>query len=461
MSSTLNAKKTSLIRRLMPRTLLVRFMLIIIVPTLIGQLIAVFLFYDRHWYNVSYHTSNIIVKEIESLINNYNSDKEPNHRAAQEYLNLSYQFFPYSKLKKKQPKLQDELQIFKTILDQTVKNRKIVWLNKEGKIEVLCQLKDGAMKITFPAKLLINPTTYIFVLWLIFLTIILLSVSLIFSKNQIKSILELAYMADSFGRGEEGLSAYKPSGAKEIRRAGIAFLKMKERIERQVSKRAQMLAMISHDLRTPLTRMKLQLELMEQSEETTELKEDIESMMYMINSYLDFAKGEKGEQFQIVSLNSWLAELLQSKLALNKTSTSSNIEFEADQANPKIQLKPNSFSRVIANLIDNANKYASKNNDTAKIKIKIHSTNSNVIITLEDNGSGIEDKEKELVFKAFYRTDKARDLNNSSNVGLGLAIAKEIVRKHHGRISLEDSSDLGGLLVKITLPRLLQSVHAS
>lgn len=292
------------IHKLIPQTLLARFVLIIIVPTLIGQILAVFLFYDRHWYNVSYYTSNIIANEIISLLEQDDNNLLEKNTTETNYLNLSYQFHQELNLPRKQPRISEELEIFKNIINVKINKKNIVQINDAGRIEVLFQLTDGLLKITFPAKLLMNPTAYIFVLWLIFLTILLLSVSLIFSKNQIKSILTLADAADQFGQGITRLQTFKPSGAKEIKKAGIAFLKMKERIEKQITTRTRMLAMISHDLCTPLTRMKLQLELMNKSEETEDLKEDILTMQQMIKSYLDFAKDENGEEAQIIELSS-------------------------------------------------------------------------------------------------------------------------------------------------------------
>ncbi len=429
------------IHKLIPQTLLARFVLIIIVPTLIGQILAVFLFYDRHWYNVSYYTSNIIANEIISLLEQDDNNLLEKNTTETNYLNLSYQFHQKLNLPRKQPRISEELEIFKNIINVKINKKNIVQINDAGRIEVLFQLTDGLLKITFPAKLLMNPTAYIFVLWLIFLTILLLSVSLIFSKNQIKSILTLADAADQFGQGITRLQTFKPSGAKEIKKAGIAFLKMKERIEKQISKRTRMLAMISHDLCTPLTRMKLQLELMNKSEETEGLKEDIVIMQQMIKSYLDFARGENGEEDQIIELSSWISNII------NKWSMT-NIELIATEQSVYGQIKPTNFERAISNVINNAIKYSTK------IKITICSTSTNVIIKIEDNGIGIKDEEKLLVFKAFYRSDKSRSLNNSGNVGLGLAITKEIIIDHSGTISLQDSKTLGGLLVEISLPNL-------
>lgn len=427
------------IRKFIPQTLLARFVLIIIVPTLIGQILAVFLFYDRHWYNVSYYTSNIIANEIISLLEKDDNNLLEKNTITTNYLNLSYQFYPKLTLPPTQPRLSEELEIFKNILNVKINKNNIVKLNDTGKIEVLFQLTDGLIKITFQAKLLMNPTAYIFVLWLIFLTILLLSVSLIFCKNQIKSILILADAADQFGQGLASLQTFKPSGAKEIKKAGIAFLKMKERIEKQITKRTRMLAMISHDLCTPLTRMKLQLELMKESEETEGLREDIVAMQQMIKSYLDFARGENGEESQIIELSSCISTII------NKWSMS-NIELIATEQPVYVQIKHTNFERAISNVISNAIKYSTK------IKITICSSSANVIIKIEDNGIGIKDEEKLLVFKAFYRSDKSRSLNNSGNVGLGLAITKEIIIDHNGTISLQDSKTLGGLLVKISLP---------
>ncbi|MDR0774123.1 MAG: ATPase [Rickettsia sp.] len=428
------------IHKLVPQTLLARFVLIIIVPTLIGQILAVFLFYDRHWYNVSYYTSNIIANEIISLLEQDDNNLLEKNTTETNYLNLSYQFHQKLNLPRKQPRISEELEIFKNIINVKINKKNIVQINDAGRIEVLFQLTDGLLKITFPTKLLMNPTAYIFVLWLIFLTILLLSVSLIFSKNQIKSILTLADAADQFGQGITRLQTFKPSGAKEIKKAGIAFLKMKERIEKQITKRTRMLAMISHDLCTPLTRMKLQLELMNKSEETEGLKEDILTMQQMIKSYLDFAKGENGEEAQIIELSSWLSTII------NKWSVA-NIELLATEQ-ITAQIKPINFERAISNVISNAIKYSTK------IRITVYSSSTNAIIKIEDNGIGIKDAEKLLVFKAFYRSDKSRPLNNSSNVGLGLAITKEIIIDHNGTISLQDSKILGGLLVEISLPNL-------
>lgn len=488
MSSILKFRLLSFIKRkIIPKSLLSRFFLIIIVPTLIGQFFALHLFYERHWYNVAHHTSSLIVTEIESLIEVMREGKIPSLRgdevnttslrAAQrrgnlmrpevmsvvsseiaessrmtrndavlfpgeyndEYLNLSYKLLKNQKMTISEKSDVEELEILKKALSRKIKLPKDVSINEQGKIIVLIQLNKDVLQIELPSKILVNPTTYIFVLWVIFLTILLLSVSLIFSKNQIKSILDMTNAAEKYGRGEK-IDTYKPSGAREIRRAGLAFIKMKDRIERQTTRRTQMLAMISHDLKTPLTRMKLQVELMENSDEKEELNHDIDSMKYMISSYLDFARGEGGEDFVNFELNDWLQNYVKSFW------NSANIEIETKKKRIEVKIKPHSFARALDNIIGNAVKHSSK------IKISLYSYKQEAIILVEDNGKGIIKEERSFVFKPFYRGDKARTLENSTSVGLGLAITKEIILGHYGRISLERSKTLGGLLVRVKIP---------
>lgn len=428
---------SALKRKILPKSLLTRFVLIIIIPTLIGQLIAVHLFYQRHWYNVSQHTSSLIVTEINSLIKSKNYSKTPYQTHS--YLNLDYTFIPTAKLPNEAQKHIEEFEIFKKALKFKIGQEGVIILNDSNNVNLYLKLGKDILQIKLPYKSLLNPTTDIFVLWIFFLTIILLTVSLIFSRNQIKSIVELTKAAEEYGSGNKTY-LYKPSGAQEIRGAGLAFLKMKDRIERQTAKRTQMLAMISHDLKTPLTRMKLQVELMNESEEREELKYDIESMQHMISSYLDFARGEGGEEFQLLDLNEWIKSFIDNKY-LN---TDIKVNLYANKL--FVRIKPYSFERAIANLLNNALKYSTK------IIITVNNEDDHVSILIEDNGIGIKKEDRNSVFKPFYRADKSRSLDDSANVGLGLTITKEIIRGHNGNITLDDSKNLNGLLVNINLP---------
>jgi two-component system osmolarity sensor histidine kinase EnvZ len=215
---------------------------------------------------------------------------------------------------------------------------------------------------------------------------------------------------------------------------------MRDRIERQTAKRTQMLAMISHDLKTPLTRMKLQVELMDLSEEKEELQYDIDSMQHMIDSYLDFARGEGGEDFKPTNLNHWILSYIKTKWSQK------DIALDISPNAVITLIKPHSFERAIANLIGNAFKHSTK------VKISLSSNEDEAIIIIEDNGKGIKKDELKSVFKPFYRSDKSRPLDNSAGVGLGLAITKEIISGHYGTITLGKSSVLKGLLVQIQLP---------
>ncbi len=437
--SNISATKNKIFSKLIPQTLLVRFLLIITIPTLISQIIAVYLFYDRHWYNVSYYTGTIIANEIRLLVDRFKQDDFKTQHLIKSYLNIPYNFKPGKIIASTQYE-GEEINILHNILTQKIDEKNIVSLKGDNKINVAIQLANGSFEVEIPAKLLINPTTYIFILWLVFLSILLLAVSLIFSKNQIKSILELAKVADAFGRGVNPNINYKPTGAREIRHAGLAFLKMKERIEKQLIKRTQMLAMISHDLRTPLTRMKLQLALMDSSEHIIDLKKDIESMNQMISSYLDFARGEGGEDFLVVDIAVWLRNFLASQYSYQ------HIELNIKKT-AMVNIKPFAFQRVIVNLLNNAFKYGTQ------VKIVIQSDKSKILISIEDNGEGIKEEDMINVFKPFYRSDEARSLSDYGNVGLGLAITKEIISDHNGNINLAKSADLGGLAVLISLPK--------
>lgn len=420
-----------------PKTLLSRFMLIIIIPTIIGQLLTVYLFYQRHWYNVSLHTSGFLATEISTLIRSKEYLNHPNKKTT--YLNLEYLFTPNSTSPKIKAESSEEFEIFKTTLKDKTGKEAIITFDDDSRVKLYLQLGSDLLQIRLPYKSLINPSTYIFILWSLVFAAILTLISLVFSKNQIKSILELSNAAENYGLGDKSY-IYKPTGAKEIRRTGLSFLKMKDRIERQATKRTQMLAMISHDLKTPLTRMKLQVELMEDGEEKEELSHDISSMQQMISSYLDFARGEGGEVFKEFDLNKWLEKYIQDKWA------GANISLTLSAKKILAQIKPHAFARAIDNLISNSLKYSSQ------IIISTARKEKEIILTIEDNGKGIDKKERDLVFKPFYRADKSRSLDKVSSVGLGLAITKEIIHGHFGSITLGKSNKLNGLSAKIILP---------
>lgn len=432
----------NMFKKLLPKSLLMRFVLIIVLPVVVGQIIAVQVFYYRHWYNVSNHSSRFIIKEIKTLIKDIENDKiDKGDGNEMEYYNLHFVYRSSSSLPNIPEYRNEELKIFMSELQNSLKHKFVVdLLDRDRKIELFAKINStDVLQIIIPAKALINPSAFIFILWFVVTGLLLLLITLLFTKNQIKSIVELSKAADLYGRGLQ-IKKFKPSGATEIRQAGFAFLKMKDRIERQVAKRTQMLAMISHDLKTPLTRMKLRAELMEEGEDKAEFKYDIDVMQKMIASYLDFSRGEGGEKFEVVEINSWLENYF-------KTNWPRNVVYHPNQTKYKVQIKPLTFTRALANLIENAIKHSEK------IEINVETRSSSLSILIDDDGPGISDEEKRNVFKPFFRGDKARALDSSGSVGLGMAISNEIIRGHFGSITLHNSIRLGGLQVKIVLPK--------
>jgi len=436
-------KVTSYIyRNLIPRTLVSRFLLIITIPTVIAQLVAIYIFYDRHWSNIISSTSRTVANEVKLIIDIYeqNGILEATKKAG--ILGIKFQYSKNPILESIKNLSDDSLETLSNELHKiTRKKFNVILINDESEIQLLCKHIDGTLIFTRSVKPLIHPTTYIFIIWMVSLTLLLLTVSLIFSRNQIRSILELTRAADDFGHGGKSILKYKPSGATEIRKAGVAFLKMKNRIEDYILKRTQTLAMISHDLKTPLTRIKLQLELMNDSNEVEYMKQDVINMQQMIASYLDFARGEGGEEFEHIKILDWFQ---------NKCNTTSyvnlKITYNKNIHNPYVEIRPYAFKRAIDNILSNANKYATE------VLISISIKNNEVIIDIEDNGQGIEDEKKELAFKPFYRLDPARNIEAAGNVGLGLTITKEIITGHGGSIYLENGKILNGLNVRIILP---------
>jgi two-component system osmolarity sensor histidine kinase EnvZ len=260
-------------------------------------------------------------------------------------------------------------------------------------------------------------------------------IAIVFLKNQTRPIVKLAKAAESFGKGEF-IKEFRPSGAKEIRQAAYEFDKMRKRITIQLHQRSEMLSGISHDLRTPLTRLKLQLSFLKQQDLAKKMSDDIEEMERMLNEYLEFARFQKNEETETANLNDVIVKIVE-KYKDEKI----NINLEE---NLTINMRLNSFKRCLMNLIDNGLSYGKK------VEIFTKKTLSNIIIFVDDDGPGIPEKEHQNVMKPFYRIDKSRG-QNKAGVGLGLSIANDIIRSHGGNISLE-KSPLNGLRVKVSLP---------
>ena len=429
-------------KEILPKRLFYRALLIVAVPVIILQLIITIVFFDSLWIKTNKGMTKALINEINTFIVVYNDeiyDKEEitNLFSVHQDLNIEYiddNLFNYT---------YDERWF--SPVDRTLRRElkskfstNEYWFNTTNYKELIdlrIKYQKGYFKFLVPKDRVTSSSARIFALWITVPAIIVVFVSLIFLKNQTRPITNLARAAEKFGMGEE-IEEFKPSGAAEIRQAGYEFDKMRKRIVRHLNQRSEMLSGISHDLRTPLTRMKLQIAFIKDKELAVKLTEDINEMEKMLNEYLQFTSSsysEKDEKFNVSELINKIVKKYNNK----------NISIDI-ATKVYINGKKNLIERCINNLIDNAIKYSDK------INIDLTKNNNNLFIKIEDNGPGIPKEEYENVFKPFYKINKGR-ADYKSSVGLGLSIASDIIRSHGGNIKLEKSS-LNGLCVKIFLP---------
>ncbi|MDA7758343.1 ATP-binding protein [Candidatus Pelagibacter sp.] len=430
------------LKKILPKRLFYRALLIVAVPVLVLQLIITFVFFDSLWIKTNKGMTRALINEISTFVKVYDNEeiiKDELKNTFSLFLDLNIelvnnQTFDY----------QYNERWFSPI-DRTLRrelksnfNLGEFWFNTTNYkelIDIRIKYEDGYFKFLVPKDRVSSSSARIFALWITVPAIIMVMISLIFLKNQTRPITNLARAAERFGKGEE-LEEFRPSGAMEIRQAGHEFEMMRKRILRHLNQRNEMLSGISHDLRTPLTRMKLQIAFIEDKDLANKLAEDINEMEKMLNEYLQFTSSsyiEKNEMFN-------LSELIDQ--VVNKYNNK-NIE---NDLTPRVYIngRKNLINRCLNNIIDNALKYG------GKVKIKLHKKNTNLFITIDDDGPGIPNKEHENVFKPFYKIDKGR-AGSKSSVGLGLSIASDIIRSHGGSITL-DKSKMNGLSVKIFLP---------
>ena len=430
------------IKKILPKGLFYRALLIVAVPVILLQLIITFVFFDSLWIKTNKGMTRALVNEITTFIQVYNDeiyDKGEITNLFSVYQDLNIEFnqdenFNYNF---------DERWF--SPIDRTLRRElkskfgsQKFWFSTTSYKELIdlrIKYQSGYFKFLIPKDRVTSSSARIFALWITVPAIIVVLISLIFLKNQTRPIINLARVAEKFGKGEE-IEEFKPSGAAEIRQAGYEFDKMRKRIVRHLNQRSEMLSGISHDLRTPLTRMKLQIAFIKDKELSNKLAEDINEMEKMLNEYLQFTSSsykEKDEQFN-------LSELIDNSIKkYNNKNITRNIT-EGIYLNGRKNL----IQRCINNLIDNAIKYGDK------VNIELNKNNNNLFIKIEDNGPGIPENEYNNVFKPFYKIDKGR-ADSKSSVGLGLSIASDIVRSHGGNIKLEKSL-MNGLGVKIFLP---------
>jgi two-component system osmolarity sensor histidine kinase EnvZ len=429
----------------MPKGLYARALLIIIVPMVILQSVVAFVFMERHWNVVTQRLSASVVQDIAALIDIYrgypqDADRALIRRIAQERLGLVVDFLPLTDMPPPGPKP------FFSLLDQALSEelrRQIgrpYWIDTVGKsalLEIRVQLDNTVMRVFARRSAAYVSNSEIFLLWMVGTSTVLLIVAIIFLRNQIKPILRLADAAESFGKGRE-VPNFRPRGAREVRRAAAAFIEMKTRIERAMEQRTAMLAGVSHDLRTILTRFKLELALIEGTPEVDAMKKDVDEMARMLEAYLAFARGDSGEIAAPTDMAAFLEEL---RSDAERQGHKATVVFHGP---PIVTVRPAAFKRCLANLVSNAARHA------PSIAITGHRDHRYLTVTVDDDGPGIPVALREEVFKPFLRLDDARN-QDEGGTGLGLAIARDIARSHGGDISLGDSP-LGGLRATVRVP---------
>lgn len=427
-------------RKILPKALLTRMLLIIIVPTILAQIISTYIFYNKHWDNVSRYIIYTLSNEISLIVNTY--DTLPKRRSLiSKYTFLRYKFIPNKQITQEQlaDSLPEDIRILKRNVDYNLPDHAInVSFNKKTKeVEIeVGGVSDGTLSFYINHKKVFIQSTYTFILWMVGSTLLLLLITVIFAKNQIKSIMRLSVVADKLSKGLS-VRRFIPYGATEVRNVGYAFLQMKEKIEDEVKRKAEMLAWVSHDLRTPLTRMKLQLEL--GGDQIQLIKADIGELEKIINDYLDYVKGETDVKRSRVNLT----RLIKDTIKASSLDTKAKFKFDFDK-DVYINANENQFKRALANLFDNAKRFGTK------VKVRLKNMKNEIIIEIHDNGPGIPEQEFKDVFKPFYRGNNNRYTKGS---GLGLPIVENIIRKHEGSIALARSQEEGGLVVVISVPK--------
>ena len=429
-----------IIKKFLPQTLLGRSTLILVVPLIILQIIITLIFYNRHWDTITRHRTIDFVNDITLVIESFEKNKSKENQKwtlnnvskklqLQTFYNKNKRL-SFDKYKQKPTELEKYLL---ESLNPLGKKFNLSINDKQKLITVIVEVDDGVLEFRANKKRIYSSTTYIFILWMIGASIILFIVALLFLKNQIKPIRKLAIAVDRFGKGKN-IKDFKPSGAKEVRRVANAFKIMKERIENSITQRNKMFSSISHDIRTILTRMKLNLELHKLNK--SGLKKDLVEMEEMVEEYLKYAKGEEKEKIQKINIVSLLN-------LIKKRYSKKNIYFKNNKK-INISVRPNSIKRCINNLLSNSLKF-SKN-----IEITCSRKNNYVEIIIDDDGPGIPKKERSKVLQPFYRVESSRN-RDTGGIGLGITIATDIINNHGGNFFLE-KSPLDGLRTRIYLP---------
>ena len=433
-----------MIKKYLPRSLLGRSLMIIVTPLILLQVVSGLIFYESHWDKVSLRLARGVAGDISAVVElmreNPSADGQIRvFNLAARHLDIIGTLKPKKILSNKSPVGRNlmERMLIRAIRERIQKPFQIDTVSLNRHVIVRIQLPQGILEIITSRKRLFSSTTYVFVLWMVGTSLLLFGVATIFMRNQVKSIRRLATAADDFGKGREGAD-FKMEGASEVRQAAHAFLVMRERILRQVGERTKMLAGVSHDLRTPLTRMKLQMALLGTQDGVDELKEDVDEMEHMLEGYLAFARGEGAEAPEPANLSALLDEVV-----AQSRRKGGHVDFHSE-GEITLHLRRNAFKRCVTNLIDNAIRYADH------VSVRAGQRGDHIDITIDDDGPGIPEDQRDDAFKPFHRLEDSRN-PSTGGVGLGLTIARDVIRSHGGSISLEESP-LGGLRARLRLP---------
>lgn len=439
----------SILSELIPKGLYARALIIIIAPIVLLEGVVAFVFMERHWNAVTRRLSEATVRDVAALIDVYQDYSRQDDygrliEMARDRLNLSMQVLPPADLPPAQPRP------FFAVLDRALSTelRKQIkqpfWIDTVGNsklVEIKVKLKTATLRFIATRSQTYASNSDIFMAYMVGSSVILLTLAILFLRNQIRPILRLAEAADAFGKGRPIDDEFRPRGAREVRQAAQAFLEMRDRIKTHVDQRTTMLAGVSHDLRTILTRFKLQLALLGNRPEIGALRADVNEMQHMLEDYLAFTRGDGGEEAKPTNLRELLEEVTDEMLVHGRTV---DLRLRKRKADLVLPLKRQAFKRAITNLVSNAARFGDH------IIVRAATERNWLRIEVDDNGPGIPPAERDNVFKPFYRLDHART-QDEGNTGLGLAIARDIARSHGGDIALGQSS-MGGLRAIIRVP---------
>ena len=441
--------------RVVPRSLFSRALLIVIMPLVILQAVLAYVFYERHWDSVTRWLAVGFAGEVGLVVELLGAAKSP--EAKRRVLDLAREHFDFAVSLEPDGVLHPAAST-SGLLPPNALDRRLAETFESAvkrpfvidtrpvelprRIAVYVQLDDGLLRVLAPRKRVDSTTTRVFIGWMIGMSLLLLILAIYFMTRQVQPILRLAWAADNFGKGRD-VGDFKLAGPTEVRRAGAAFNLMRKRILRHIGQRTELLAAVSHDLRTPLTRMKLELELLTAGDpvgpgDLEELQVDVDEMVNVVDGYLAFARGEGQEAIVPTELGPLLQEIAE---RASTEQTKVEVELESAVALP---LRPIAIRRCLSNLVNNAVRYASW------VGVRVAAQGDHVWIAVDDNGPGIPKEQREAVFKAFYRLEGSRN-PTTGGVGLGLTIARDIILGHGGDIELTDAPE-GGLRVLVRLP---------